>query len=131
MTTRPHPTTKQLLDQFNTEPDYSDASQDDAEALSRDRIPVRSLTAADFDAVVRQAADIAPYALTGAVFANVAAAVAKGEEVSINGFGKFKVKDAPERQGRNPATGEAITIAAQRKLTFAPAKQVRDRMNGN
>ena len=38
MTTRPHPTTKQLLDQFNTEPDYSDASQDDAEALSRDRI---------------------------------------------------------------------------------------------
>ena len=42
MTTRPHPTTKQLLDQFNTEPDYSDASQDDAEALSRDRIPVRS-----------------------------------------------------------------------------------------
>ena len=53
MTTRPHPTTKQLLDQFNTEPDYSDASQDDAEALSRDRIPVRSLTAADFDAVVR------------------------------------------------------------------------------
>lgn len=69
--------------------------------------------------------------VVGAVFANVAAAVAKGEEVSINGFGKFKVKDAPERQGRNPATGEAITIAAQRKLTFAPAKQVRDRMNGN
>lgn len=53
MTTRPHPTTKQLLDQFNNEPDYSDASQDDAEALSRDRIPVRSLTAGDFDAVVR------------------------------------------------------------------------------
>ncbi len=53
MTTRPHPTTKQLLDQFNNEPDYSDVSQDDAEALSRDRIPVRSLTAADFDAVVR------------------------------------------------------------------------------
>lgn len=66
-----------------------------------------------------------------AVFANLTAAVAKGEEVSINGFGKFKVKDVPERQGRNPSNGEAITIAAQRKLTFAPAKQVRDRMNGN
>ncbi len=53
MTTRPHPTTKQLLDQFNNEPDYSDVSQDDAEALSRDRIPVRSLTAAVVDAVGR------------------------------------------------------------------------------
>ena len=65
-----------------------------------------------------------------AVFADITAAVAKGEEVSINGFGKFKVKDSPERQGRNPATGEAITIAASRKISFAPAKQVRDRLNG-
>ncbi|WP_343076131.1 HU family DNA-binding protein [Klebsiella pneumoniae] len=40
------------------------------------------------------------------------------------------MKDTPERQGRNPSTGEAITIAASRKLTFAPAKAVRDRMNG-
>ena len=65
-----------------------------------------------------------------AVFADITDAVAKGDEVSINGFGKFKVKDSPERQGRNPATGEAITIAASRKISVAPAKQVRDRMNG-
>lgn len=65
-----------------------------------------------------------------AVFADITDAVAKGDEVSINGFGKFKVKDTPERQGRNPATGEAITIAASRKISFAPAKQVRDRLNG-
>lgn len=64
-----------------------------------------------------------------AVFADIIAAVAKGEEVSLNGIGKFKLKETPERQGRNPASGEAITIAAQRKLTFAPAKQVRDRLN--
>ena len=38
-----------------------------------------------------------------AVFADITDAVAKGDEVSINGFGKFKVKDSPERQGRNPA----------------------------
>ena len=65
-----------------------------------------------------------------AVFAAITEAVAKGEEISLNGFGKFKVKDTPERQGRNPATGEAITIAASRKISFAPAKQVRDRLNG-
>ena len=65
-----------------------------------------------------------------AILANITAAVATGEEVSLNGFGKFKLKDTPGRQGRNPSTGEAITIAASRKLTFAPAKAVRDRMNG-
>lgn len=66
-----------------------------------------------------------------AVFADITAAVAAGEEVSINNFGKFKLKETPERQGRNPSNGEAITIAAQRKLTFTPGKQTRDRMNGN
>ena len=65
-----------------------------------------------------------------AILANITAAVATGEEVSLNGFGKFKLKDTPERQGRNPSTGEAITIAASRKPTFAPAKAVRDRLNG-
>ncbi len=68
--------------------------------------------------------------LVDSVFANIAGAAAKCEEISLNGFGKFKLKDTPERQGRNPSTGEAITIAASRKLTFAPAKAVRDRMNG-
>lgn len=65
-----------------------------------------------------------------AVLANITAAVASGEEVSLNGFGKFKLKESPERQGRNPSTGDAITIAASKKMTFAPAKQARDRVNG-
>ncbi len=57
-------------------------------------------------------------------------AAAKGEEISLNGFGKFKVKDSPAREGRNPSTGAAITIAASRKLSFAPAKAVKDKLNG-
>ncbi|WP_380873237.1 DNA-binding protein [Sphingomonas sp. DBB INV C78] len=64
------------------------------------------------------------------VFASVAEAVAGGQEVSINGFGKFKVKDTPAREGRNPRTGEAMNIAASKKLTFTPAKAVKDRLNG-
>ncbi|AOH84345.1 integration host factor [Sphingomonas panacis] len=62
------------------------------------------------------------------VFRTIADAAARGEEVSLHGFGKFKVKDTPERAGRNPATGEAITIKASRKLTFAPAKAVKDKL---
>ncbi|MEJ6012196.1 HU family DNA-binding protein [Novosphingobium aquae] len=64
------------------------------------------------------------------VFAAITDAAAKGDEVSINGFGKFKVKDSPAREGRNPATGAAMTIAASKKLGFAAAKAVKDRLNG-
>ena len=65
-----------------------------------------------------------------AVFAAIADASAKGDEVSLNGFGKFKVKESAAREGRNPATGATIKIAASKKLTFAPAKAVKDRLNG-
>jgi DNA-binding protein HU-beta len=40
------------------------------------------------------------------------------------------VKDSPSRQGRNPATGEAIEIVASRKFGFSPAKQVKDALAG-
>jgi len=65
-----------------------------------------------------------------AVFAAIADAAAKGQEVSLNGFGKFKVKDSPAREGRNPATGATIKIAASKKLTFSAAKAVKDKLNG-
>ena len=64
------------------------------------------------------------------VFAAIADAAAKGEEVSLNGFGKFKVKASPAREGRNPSTGATIQIAASKKLGFTPAKAVKDKLNG-
>lgn len=67
-------------------------------------------------------------AAIAAVFEQIAGAAAKGEEVSIAGFGKFAVKDRPERQGRNPSTGEAMTIAASKKVSFTPAKGLKDRL---
>ncbi len=63
------------------------------------------------------------------VFKAVADAAAKGEEVSIPGFGKFKVANKPARTGRNPATGGTIEIAASKKVSFAPAKQLKDAVN--
>lgn len=64
-----------------------------------------------------------------AVFAAIADAAARGEEVSLNGFGKFKIKDSPAREGRNPATGEPMTIKASRKLGFSAAKALKDKLN--
>lgn len=68
--------------------------------------------------------------LVDGLFTAIADAAAKGEEIALNGFGKFKVKDSPAREGRNPATGETITIAASKKLTFTPGKAIKDRLNG-
>ncbi|WP_232493068.1 HU family DNA-binding protein [Novosphingobium kaempferiae] len=67
--------------------------------------------------------------IVDAVFDAIGNAAAKGEEISLNGFGKFKVKDSPEREGRNPATGEAMTIKASKKLGFTAAKGVKDKLN--
>jgi len=64
-----------------------------------------------------------------ALVAAVTAAAKGGDSVAMAGFGQFKVKDSPERQGRNPATGETIEIAAARKLVFAPAKAIKDMLN--
>ncbi len=65
-----------------------------------------------------------------AVTSAIMAAAKSGDSVALAGFGQFKVKDTPARQGRNPATGQTIEIAAARKLTFAPAKAVKDALNG-
>lgn len=61
-----------------------------------------------------------------AVFKAVTDAAIAGEETAIPGFGKFKIKETAEREGRNPATGANVTIAASKKLTFTPAKAVKD-----
>ena len=45
----------------------------------------------------------------------------KGENVKISGFGNFVVRDKKPRMGRNPQTGEEITITARRVLTFKPS----------
>ena len=69
-------------------------------------------------------------AIVDSVFKEIASAAASGAETNIPGFGKFKVKQTAAREGRNPATGGTIKIAASKKLTFAPAKADKDALNG-
>ncbi|PBN42019.1 HU family DNA-binding protein [Sphingobium sp. D43FB] len=64
------------------------------------------------------------------LFAKIADAAGKDAEVSVPGFGKFKVKHSAARDGRNPATGETISIAASKKLGFTPAKALKEKLNG-
>ena len=62
----------------------------------------------------------------GALFEAIGEALAKGESVSIAGFGTFSVKDRAARQGRNPRTGEAIAIAALKVPSFKAGKGLRE-----
>jgi len=50
------------------------------------------------------------------------------EKVQIMGFGTFEVKERAAHQGRNPATGEPIEIAASKAPTFKAGKELRDKV---
>lgn len=56
----------------------------------------------------------------------VADSLKRGEDVQLVGFGTFTVVERAERQGRNPATGEAITIPTARQAKFKAGKPLRD-----
>jgi DNA-binding protein HU-beta len=67
-------------------------------------------------------------ALDGVIDA-ITAALKKGETVSLVGFGSFAVKERAERQGRNPQTGDSITIAAAKIPSFKAGKALKDAVN--
>ena len=52
-----------------------------------------------------------------------------GENVKLSGFGSFNIQHKRARRGRNPQTGEEITISARRVLSFNPSKILRDELN--
>jgi len=55
-------------------------------------------------------------------------ALVKGERIALPGFGIFQVRERSARKGRNPRTGEEITIPARKVVVFKPAKQLREKV---
>ena len=53
----------------------------------------------------------------------------KGDDVNFIGWGKFEVKDTPERLGRNPKTGEEVTIPAKKVVKFKAGKGLADKVD--
>ena len=64
------------------------------------------------------------------VFDSITRNIHKGEDVTINDFGKFKKVDRKARKGRNPFTGETIMIKASKKVRFLPAKALKEVVSG-
>ena len=65
------------------------------------------------------------------VFDSITRNMQKGEDVTINDFGKFKKVDRKARKGRNPFTGETIQIKASKKPRFLPAKGLKEVISGD
>lgn len=59
----------------------------------------------------------------------VKSSLAQGDPVTLVGFGTFDVSERAARSGRNPRTGETITIAAARVPKFRPGKALKDAVN--
>jgi len=53
-----------------------------------------------------------------------------GEDVLISGFGKFCMKEKKQRRGRNPSTGEDMTLEPRKVVTFTCSRKLRDKTNG-
>ncbi len=60
---------------------------------------------------------------------NVSTALVKGDSVQLIGFGTFSVSERAARSGRNPSSGETITIAASKNAKFKTGKALKDRIN--
>jgi len=64
-----------------------------------------------------------------AAFDAIAGELAAGRDVAIAGFGKFTGRDRAAREGRNPATGQTIQIAASRVAKFSAASALKAQLN--
>lgn len=64
------------------------------------------------------------------IFEEITTALARGDRVELRGFGAFSVKTRDARQGRNPRTGETVSVAGKTVPFFKTGKQLRDRLNG-
>lgn len=67
--------------------------------------------------------------IVSTVLEQIATALANGDRVELRGFGAFSVKVRPARQGRNPRTGEAVSVEEKRVPFFRTGKELRERLN--
>lgn len=60
---------------------------------------------------------------------HVTNALSRGDSLSLVGFGSFAVQQRSARTGRHPQTGEAVQIAASKRVSFKPGKALKDAVN--
>lgn len=68
--------------------------------------------------------------IVSTIFEEISAALARGDRVELRGFGAFSVKQRDARLGRNPRTGDSVSVAQKAIPFFKTGKQLRERLNG-
>ncbi len=69
--------------------------------------------------------------VVNATFDAIQNALASGEEVTLTGFGTFRISERGAREGRNPQTGQRITIPSRRSPSFKPGTQLKRAVGGD
>lgn len=67
--------------------------------------------------------------IVSTIFEEIAAALGRGDRVELRGFGAFSVKHRDSRIGRNPRTGETVSVVAKAAPYFKTGKQLRELLN--
>jgi integration host factor subunit beta len=63
------------------------------------------------------------------VFESIIATLNQGEKIELRGFGSFRVRERGARRGRNPKTGDPVSIPAKRVPYFKPGKELKELIN--
>ncbi len=63
------------------------------------------------------------------VFNSIKDALSRGDKVEIRGFGSFSLRHRREREGRNPKTGQGVSVPAKKTPFFKPGKELRELVN--
>ena len=90
------------------------------------------MTKADLISVVNTKTDLKKKdveVIVNATLEAITEGLKAGDKIQLSGFGSFETKDVAEHTGRNPATGESITVPAGKKVSFSPAKAMKDAVN--
>ncbi len=68
--------------------------------------------------------------IVNTIFDEITDTMARGDRVELRGFGAFSVKKRDARIGRNPRTGESVSVSVKHVPFFKTGKLLRDRLNG-
>ena len=68
--------------------------------------------------------------IVNAIFDEITEALAAGNRVELRGFGTFSLRQRGARTGRNPRTGESVSVPEKALPFFKTGKELRDRLNG-
>ncbi|MBI4481855.1 MAG: integration host factor subunit beta [Acidobacteria bacterium] len=63
------------------------------------------------------------------VLDSIVESLQRGEKIELRGFGSFRIRERASRQGRNPKTGEKVSVPSKKVPYFKPGKELKDLIN--